>query len=357
MTESPWLSVVIPVYRAEEMIAQAIASVTSQGVPGVEVICVNDCSPDKSHDIIAHIVANDTSVTVLTHDTNKGPGPSRNTGIDAATGDYIVFLDADDSLVDGSLEALKEAVSKNPSDLVLVGCEEIRRGKPRSLTDGPLWELLKTLATTRVEHEPRVLFWPPAPWSKVYRREFLSTHGYRFGNGVAQDIPWSAAVTLGAETITLCEGLFYRYLTADRDSSITTTKSEKNLVRLAQVQAIREGIEPSACSVPVLQHLAALAIIHLIWSNRAAYRLLPDTAHEKFFTDSAAEAAAWGNIVALPRWLDSRPLMSAFDLNIFGGALRRGDWEHWKKTLTRQKTLSRFRRIVRPGQREKNPPR
>jgi glycosyltransferase involved in cell wall biosynthesis len=355
MSETPWLSVVIPVYRAEAHIADTIESVTSQGVPGVEIICVDDCSPDNSAGIIADIARGNTAVTVLTNEDNKGPGASRNAGIDAARGDYIVFLDADDSLAEGSLSALRDTVVQTPSDLVLVGCDEIRRGKTRSLTSGPLWDWLTTMsAPTAVASEPRVLLWPPAPWSKVYRREFLNTHHLRFGDGVAQDIPWSAAVTLRAERITACGGSFYRYLTAHRDSSITTTKSEKNLIRLAQVTAIREGIDPSAHSIPVLQHLSALATIHLIWSNRAAYRLLPDSRHEEFFHHSAAELGQWNTIVHLPRWLDSRPLMSAFDRNIFGGALLGGDWERWQKTLARHKTFSRFRRIVRPGQRTKS---
>lgn len=350
MVSTPWLSVVIPVYLAEANIEQAIASVVRQGVDGVEIICVDDQSPDASAEVISAITRTNDSVILLHHDTNQGPGGARNTGINAATGDYIAFLDADDLLADGAIRSLRDTVNASVVDLVLVGCEALRRGKIRSLTDSPLTvALAKQSAGVSVAMDPRVLFWPPAPWSKVYRREFLTTHDFRFGSGVAQDIPWSASVTLHAERIVLSPGVFYRYVTRERGSSITTTKSDKNLIRLAQVRAIREKNELEGFSESVLSHLTALAAIHLIWSNRAAYRLLPDSSHKDFFHDSAQELAIWRGIAQAPPWLDSRPLMSAFDRNAYSRALASGDWANWQATLLRHTRLRNFRRVFRPG--------
>lgn len=349
MTTTPWLTVVIPVYRAEHSISQAISSVTSQGVEGIEIICVDDCSPDNSSDVIVALQRSHPTLHLLKHDVNQGPGPTRNSGIDAATGDYIVFLDADDSLIDGGLRWLKENISGSP-DLVLVGCEEIRRGKIRSLTAGALSEALSGTTVTNVLAEPRILFWPPAPWSKVYRRRFLLERNLRLGKGVAQDIPWSAGVTLKAEKVALSNFPFYRYVTAAKDSSITTTKSEKNLVRVAQVRAIRESNDVAGLPPEVRGHLSALAAIHLVWSNRAAYRLLPDNTHESFFHDSVAELRAWFSLQPLPTDLDSSPLMSPADLTLYVRALASDDWELWQKTLARKdrrKTVRRFFRLGR----------
>jgi glycosyltransferase involved in cell wall biosynthesis len=350
MSETHWLSVVIPVFRAETTVTRAIESVMAQGIPGVEIVCVNDDSPDGSASIIQKMSGENPLIRVVDNSRNLGPGPTRNLGIDEARGTYIVFLDADDLLIAGGLEALRRTVTRSPADLILVGCEEERRGRIKSLTDGPLWEsLLAREEPISVAEEPRVLFWPPAPWSKVYRKEFLMENGLRFGEGVAQDIPWSAGVTLQAETIGVCPGVFYRYITADKDSSITTTTSEKNLVRLDQVRAIRLKNDLASVSPAVAQHVSALAAIHLIWSNRAAYRLFPEGTREKFFADSAEDLRTWDSIAVVPPWLDSRPLMSAFDRDTYSRALRRGDWAHWQKVLQRQKTLSRARRVFRPG--------
>lgn len=346
MTSTPWLSVVIPVFQAEHSISRSISSVTSQGIDGVEIICVEDGSPDKSADVIVKLQQTHPLLKLIRHSTNRGPGPARNTGIDAASGDYIVFLDSDDSLINGGVQQLQKAITESP-DLVLVGCEETRRGTTRSLTAGALRGSSSRDSVSHVSEEPRFLFWPPAPWSKVYRREFLHHCGLRFGEGVAQDIPWSASVTLAAQTVALSEGPFYRYLTAAKDSSITTTKSEKNLVRIAQVRAIREKNDVEALPSAVGSHLSALAAIHLIWSNRAAYRLLPDDSHESFFHDSASELEAWLALHPIPGNLDSEPLMNRADRRMFTAALASNNWPTWQRTLRRQQRKKTVRRVLR----------
>jgi len=348
MSKTPWLSVVIPVFRAEHSISQAIASVTSQGVDGVEIICVDDCSPDNSAEVIASLQDTHPTLRVVTHSINQGPGPARNSGIEAATGDYILFLDADDSLIDGGLRQLREKTLQS-LDLILVLCEEIRRGKRRSLTDGLLKDSLSTTSPTNVREEPRILFWPPAPWSKVYRREFLLSRSLRLGAGFAEDIPWSAGVTLVADSVALCDAPVYQYTTAATDSSVTTTKSDENAAIVSQVRAIREQHDVGTLPPHVASHLTALAAIHLIWPNRAAYRLLPDTSHERFFYDSANELVQWLATSDIPPELDSRPLMSAVDRTVYVEALKSGNWAQWQRTLEREARRKAFRRFFRAG--------
>lgn len=353
MANPVWLSVVIPVFRAEHSLTNAINSVTRQGVDGIEIICVDDCSPDNSAVVVGALQETHPAIRLLRHETNQGPGPARNTGIEAATGDYVLFLDGDDMLIEGSLQALRDTLTTTPADLVLVGCEEVRRGRTRSLTDGPLWESLGETGSTSVDAEPRILFWPPAPWSKVYRREFLTSHRIRFGGGVAEDIPWSARVTLLAETVVLCPVPVYRYVTAEKDSSVTTTSSEENMAIVGQVTLMREQSPLATLAPAVIEHLAALASIHLIWPNRAAYRLIPDHLREQFFLDSARELSAWRGVTDIPASVDSRPLMGAVDRTLYAEALASGNWAAWQKTLRHQANKKSFRRFFRAGKRSK----
>ena len=347
MTKAPWLTVVIPVFRAEKSITQAISSVTHQGVDGIEIICIDDRSPDNSAAVVDSLRHTQPSIRLLRHETNQGPGPTRNTGIGAAEGDYVLFLDADDTLHEGSLRTLRDQVMTTPADLVLVGCEEVRQGKTRSLTDGPLWKSLLKAGSTSVEEEPRILFWPPAPWSKVYRREFLNNHRILFGGGMAEDIPWSARVTLLAQTVVLCPVPLYRYITAEKDSSVTTTSSDKNITIVSQVAMMREQSDLSTLTPAVTEHLAALAAIHLIWPNRAAYRLIPDHLREQFFLASAGELSAWCEVTDIPKSVDSRPLMGVADRALFAEALASGNWAAWQKTLERQARKKSVRRFLR----------
>jgi glycosyltransferase involved in cell wall biosynthesis len=87
MVKAPWLSVVIPVFRAEHSVSDAIASVTDQDIDGVEIICVDDCSPDNSWSVLESLQRAHPSLRLIRQETNQGPGPTRNTGIEAADGD------------------------------------------------------------------------------------------------------------------------------------------------------------------------------------------------------------------------------------------------------------------------------
>lgn len=93
------LSVVIPVYNAERYLRRCLDSVLAQTLRDIEVICVDDGSTDSSPSILDKYQALDGRVKVI-HQVNAGQGAARNRGIDAATGDRICFVDADDALID-----------------------------------------------------------------------------------------------------------------------------------------------------------------------------------------------------------------------------------------------------------------
>ena len=89
------ISVVIPVYNAERYLQRCISSVQSQTYSNWEMVLVDDGSKDNSLKICQENAAIDNRIKVV-HQSNKGPGEARNVGIAATTGDYVVFVDADD---------------------------------------------------------------------------------------------------------------------------------------------------------------------------------------------------------------------------------------------------------------------
>ena len=342
------LSIVIPMFKAETRISHAISSIVDQGRKDVEIICVDDVSPDNQVAVVERHQLTNPSIRLIKNVRNMGPGGSTNAGIDAASGEYIVIVHADDTLLPGALDALIDLTQETRPDLVLLGCDEYRRGRIRPLSDPRLTrELTSHHGPLTAEVDPRVLLWPPGPWSKVYRREFLNDNRLRFPEGVFEDIPWSIQTTVLAQSITVLPGPYYRYVTADTESSITTTLTPRNLDRLRQVQLIRKSLNLTELRPTVLHYLSALAAIHLIWANRSAYKTLPSDTHEQFFLDSAAEILWWHQTAPTPRGLDTRPLMPASERNTFTDALLAGSWEGWQSTITRHKTTQRFMRLVR----------
>ena len=109
------LSVIIPVYNAEHYIVDCIKSIISQDISySYEIVCVNDGSKDNSLEALQSI-KND-KIKIISQE-NAGAGAARNRGLDAASGEYIMFVDADDKLIDGSINKMLKAAQDNGADI------------------------------------------------------------------------------------------------------------------------------------------------------------------------------------------------------------------------------------------------
>lgn len=112
----PVVSVVIPVYNVEKWLPACLDSVLTQTLEDIEVICVNDCSPDGCADILAGYAARDPRVRVIALDRNSGQGVARNVGFEASSGRYVYFLDSDDMVVPHALEELARRADDDQLD-------------------------------------------------------------------------------------------------------------------------------------------------------------------------------------------------------------------------------------------------
>lgn len=115
MKEEVLCSVVIPVYRCETYLAQTLRSVLDQTVSDIEVLVVDDCSPDRSGEIAMQWAGKDSRVRYLRHTKNQGVAQARNTGIREARGKWIAFLDGDDLWMPNKLERQFQALSRQDS--------------------------------------------------------------------------------------------------------------------------------------------------------------------------------------------------------------------------------------------------
>lgn len=108
----PFFSVIIPLYNKEKFVENAVNSVLQQSFADFEIIIVEDCSTDKSREVVSKIQSN--KIKILHHDKNKGLSASRNTGIKNATANYITFLDADDVWKPNYLEKINTLIQQFP---------------------------------------------------------------------------------------------------------------------------------------------------------------------------------------------------------------------------------------------------
>lgn len=161
---SDLISVIIPVYRVEKYLDECVASVTAQTYPDLEIILVDDGSPDNCPQMCDVWAERDSRIKVI-HKQNGGLSDARNVGIDAATGKYIAFVDSDDYIKPEMMEKLLAELIRTDADIVSCGIQNTGEstgswGKQNFV--GTSEEILKKLY-----HETT---YPVAAWNKLYSR-------------------------------------------------------------------------------------------------------------------------------------------------------------------------------------------
>lgn len=131
----PVISVIIPVYKAEKHLDDCMASVVAQTFTDMEILLVDDGSPDRCPELCDQWADRDPRVRVL-HRENRGAAAARNAGIDAATGQFLAFVDADDRLWPDALQRAYDAQQANHADLVMYNLRYVdENGKPLAQPD------------------------------------------------------------------------------------------------------------------------------------------------------------------------------------------------------------------------------
>lgn len=191
-TPQPWLSILVPVYNVAPFVEECLFSILEQleGRRGVEVILLNDRSTDGSADLCEAIIARCSSnVRLLHHAENSGPSAARNTLLDVARGEYVWFVDADDKLLLGAIQAVQTIATTNRPDVIL--CDYVREGGERYVTfGGPVRSVGRCTETlvAGVFAKRRL-----HAWSRVWKRELFGAT-IRFPEGAcfedAATIPW-----------------------------------------------------------------------------------------------------------------------------------------------------------------------
>jgi len=211
MTHPPLISVVLPVYGVRQYLGECLDSVLGQpadGQPGngsadlvrpaggIEVIAVDDASPDGCGALLDDRARIDRRLTVIHLDVNRGPGNARNIGLARATGRYVWFIDGDDLVAAGALAAIADRLAEDGPDLLLIGYQDLY--PDGSTVPGPGADLLRSApsGTFRLADAPLLVNLTMTSWSKVLRREFLIELDEPFRPGIHEDVPVSCAALL-----------------------------------------------------------------------------------------------------------------------------------------------------------------
>ncbi|MFI1482585.1 CDP-glycerol glycerophosphotransferase family protein [Streptomyces sp. NPDC020747] len=219
----PRFSVIVPAYQVQAYLHECMASVLEQSFTDLELIAVDDCSPDACGAIIDEFAAADPRVRAVHLKENVGLGRARNAGMRYATGDYLIFLDGDDTLTPDALRAIADRVKEtgDPDVLVYDYARTFWSGETvRNIQAGQLTE--DAPAPFRLDDRPGLLKVLMVVWNKAYRREFIAGEGFAFPPGYYEDTPWTSPVLMAAETIATLDRVCVHYRQRRRGNILGT---------------------------------------------------------------------------------------------------------------------------------------
>ena len=179
--EKTIISIVVPVFNAEQWLSKCIESVREQTFKAFELILVDDDSSDRSREICAHYASVDERICSYHKMNGGGAGDARNYGIQRAKGQFIAFLDADDYYEPDMLETLYKAQRKSNADLVVCGYHRWDE-KTGRMEDVGLEDV--TIYGKDAVRDYFLRYYPDGimgyPWNKLYRRNLIEKEGLHF---------------------------------------------------------------------------------------------------------------------------------------------------------------------------------
>lgn len=244
------LSVVVPAYRVQGYLRECLDSILGQSFGDLEVVAVDDCSPDGSGQIMDEYASRDSRVRVVHLDRNVNLGPAREIGLQHATGEYVWFLDSDDWLAPGSLRAVVRRLRAVQPDVLIVKHARVSwdpRVEPRPVGDF----LHEAPEVFTLREWPRALDILHVAWNKVVRRDLLTALRLPYPPGWYEDVAFTYPLLLAAERISVLDRVCVNYRQR-RVGAATRTQGEGHLAIFDNWQRVFDGLDPDEPLRPLL---------------------------------------------------------------------------------------------------------
>ena len=295
----PAVSIIIPMYNAERYIKSCVMSAMNQTLSNIEIICVDDCSTDKTFEIVLELAKQDSRIRLTRLEKNSGGASApRNMGIRLSRGKYIAFLDSDDMYTKTAMEELAVLAEKFQADVVhteqvyfpendIIDVDENTKFTTFSKEKGgfcsePFLETDNLAERVQMFFNERLFGWVH---NKLYRRDFLMENDIKFAPlRTSEDIVFYFFVICTAPRIVRVPNIIYIY----RHNPDSITRKVVNLEEslLALTSLMIEGTKlmddfmakhPLFVKNPALRQLPIDYLVqqHLMWTQRFYEKFTP----------------------------------------------------------------------------------
>lgn len=248
----PTVSLIVTSYNQKDLLRNALESALQQTKDFHQIVVVDDCSTDGSPECLKELAQREPKITLVLRPQNGGLSEARNSGLDAATGEYVAFLDGDDWLTEHACESMTHLVAKDRPDLGVYNWQCINdetgehvstlKRQPFLTEDG-----LHTPIPSSDDDIALLFKWAPSAWLKVHRMEFLQRENLRFDGRIYEDLTWHFQTLVLAKSIRCTpEKLTYYRL---HSNSVLNTKSMRHF-EIFDIYAKAEAFVHSQPNIP-----------------------------------------------------------------------------------------------------------
>jgi len=280
LSRRPKVSVIIPVYNAQDYLKQCMDSIIGQTIRDIEIICIDDQSTDNSLEILQQYAIRDSRIKVIKQE-KSGAGAARNKGLKFASGEYLSFLDADDFFEPNMLEKAYSAGVQNMSDIVVFRSDIYDNVKKKFIPN------FSTIRTDLIPKKKSFCFkdlkndifrvfigWA---WDKLFLRDFVISHQLYFQEQrTTNDLFFVFSALVKSKNITILDDVLAHH--RSNVSSLSTSREESWLCFYHALLALKDFLIANNVYKDVEQSFINYALHFSLWNlntmNGSAYKNL-----------------------------------------------------------------------------------
>lgn len=259
------ISIIVPVYNAQEYLEKCLDSLIDQSYKNIEVICINDGSRDQSESILLKYQEKHPSIFVVKTIENAGQANARNLGLELAKGTYICFVDSDDYIDKKILEKLYFNMKANNSDLSFCDIERIFEGKMSLLERSFKYDIqLDFNGVTTIYDKPEIIcYMMNAPYAKLIKKQFLVENNISFIKGyIYEDLVFTQEILAANPAMSMVKEKLYKYIV--RNNSTMTSKKSKVSDMFVSYKNVYQAYQKRGITNTFREELEYLCLYHVM---------------------------------------------------------------------------------------------